>query len=106
MGIPSEGGMQKTSDALKKHADVDDKMTLQITDSLGRLQETYIINEKRSINGGDKKSPCQKSDKPMFPFQIFGGNRIVRSGNRISSFVSGCVLSCHKKTLRYGVPEI
>ena len=45
MGIPSEGGMQKTSDALKKHADVDDKMTLQITDSLGRLQETYIINE-------------------------------------------------------------
>ena len=25
--------------------DVDDKMTLQITDSLGRLQETYIINE-------------------------------------------------------------
>ena len=38
-------GYKDTSDALKKHVDVDDKMTLQITDSLGRLQETYIINE-------------------------------------------------------------
>lgn len=38
-------GYKDTSDALKKHVDVDDKMTLQIADSLGRLQDTYIINE-------------------------------------------------------------
>ena len=38
-------GYRDTSDALKKHVDVDDKMTLQIADSLGRLQDTYIINE-------------------------------------------------------------
>jgi len=38
-------GYKDTSDSLKKHVDADEKMTLQIADSLGRLQDTYIINE-------------------------------------------------------------
>lgn len=38
-------GYVDTSDALKKHVDEEDKMGRQITDSLGRLQTTKIINE-------------------------------------------------------------
>ncbi|WP_427340968.1 phage antirepressor [Caloranaerobacter sp. DY30410] len=38
-------GYKDTSDALKKHVDSEDKMTLQIADSLGRKQNTYVINE-------------------------------------------------------------
>ena len=38
-------GYSDTSDAIKKHVDEEDKMGGQITDSLGRLQNTKIINE-------------------------------------------------------------
>lgn len=38
-------GYKDTSDALKKHVDNEDKMTGQIADSLGRKQNTYLINE-------------------------------------------------------------
>lgn len=38
-------GYKDTSDALKKHIDVEDKMSRQIADPLGRLQNTWLINE-------------------------------------------------------------
>jgi prophage antirepressor-like protein len=38
-------GYKDTSDALKKHVDIEDKMGRQITDSLGRPQKTIVINE-------------------------------------------------------------
>lgn len=38
-------GYSDTSDAIKKHVDEEDKMGRQIADSLGRLQNTKIINE-------------------------------------------------------------
>lgn len=38
-------GYKDTSDALKKHVDIEDKMGRQIADSLGRLQNTQVINE-------------------------------------------------------------
>ena len=38
-------GYSDTSDALKKHVDYDDKMGMRIADSLGRMQNTKVINE-------------------------------------------------------------
>lgn len=38
-------GYSDTSDALKKHVDDEDKMGRQIADSLGRMQNTKVINE-------------------------------------------------------------
>ena len=38
-------GYKDTADALKKHIDVDDKMSRQIADSLNRMQNTIVINE-------------------------------------------------------------
>lgn len=38
-------GYKDTSDALKKHVDDEDKMGRQIADSLGRNQNTQVINE-------------------------------------------------------------
>lgn len=38
-------GYKDTADALKKHVDIEDKMGRQIADSLGRLQNTQVINE-------------------------------------------------------------
>jgi len=38
-------GYKDTSDALQKHVDEEDKMSRQIADPLGRMQNTYIINE-------------------------------------------------------------
>ena len=43
--VASTLGYSDTSDALKKHVDDEDKMSRQIADSLGRMQNTKIINE-------------------------------------------------------------
>lgn len=43
--IATKLGYADTSDALKKHVDIEDKMGRQIADSLGRLQNTQVINE-------------------------------------------------------------
>ena len=54
-----------TSDALKKHIDGEDKMSRQITDSLGRLQNTYLINESGlySLIFGSKMKEAKKFKK-------------------------------------------
>lgn len=43
--VASALGYKDTSDALKRHVDAEDKMGRQIADSLGRIQNTQVINE-------------------------------------------------------------
>ena len=54
-----------TSDALKKHVDTDDKMSRQITDPLGRQQNTYLVNESGlySLIFGSKMKEAKKFKK-------------------------------------------
>ena len=54
-----------TSDALKKHIDIEDKMSRQIPDPLGRQQNTYLVNESGlySLIFGSKMKEAKKFKK-------------------------------------------
>ena len=58
-------GYKDTSDALQKHVDDEDKMSRQIADPLGRLQNTYVINESGlySLVLGSKLEGAKKFKK-------------------------------------------